>query len=131
MRFKPMAEYLLPGTFFNEEDVAELPERSVEAALAAAPRGAFAFVLYDSPIAEFEFDAGLFKVIPIAQNKSPKHYIGGTIYTLAEVDAMGPDMDILASNMRGNGWAHVIKTPFGNHQPFEMGHDVLVEAPTR
>lgn len=124
---KSMASYLLPGSFFNEDTARELPERSVEAATAAAPVGAFAFQLFDSPIVDFEFDAARFRVLPIAQNKSATHYLGGTVYSRAEIEMMGEDKRILAANMKGNGWARVIQTRAGNWQPFN-DDDVLLEA---
>lgn len=127
MKSRPMARYTLPGSFFNEEETVELPERSVEAAVQAAPKWAFAFKLYDSPLCDFEFPADLFRLVPIPQNESHRYYIGGTLYTVEEVEAMGDDFRILASNMRGNRWPHVIKTRAGNFQPFEEG-DEIVEA---
>ena len=41
--------------------------------------------------------------------KSPMYYLGGTVETLAEVEARATDKDqILLSNMRGNGYERVI-----------------------
>ena len=85
----PKAEYLLPGSFFSEDQSVELPERSVEAAVAAAPERAFAFKLFDSPIVDFEFDAGRFRVLSIPQNESHTYYLGGEAARSAAGPATG------------------------------------------
>jgi hypothetical protein len=137
---KHWARYYLPGSFFAEDSAVELPDRSTDAAVSRAPASAFAFVLYDTAICDFEFDAGLFKVVPIPQNESAKHYIGGTVYTCDELRALAvaegnPDKyRILISNVTRyvSGDPPVegrtIRCRTGNWQPFEDG-DVLVDAP--
>lgn len=43
------------------------------------------------------------------QARSPMYYLGGTVETLAEVEARNaPDEEILRSNMRGNGYDRII-----------------------
>lgn len=130
-KFRHRAKYLLPGSFFNEDESRELDERTVDAALAAAPEHAFAFKLYDTAILDFEFDAGLWRVIPIPQNESPTHYIGGTVYSMDDLENLAhaegePDKyRILISNVRQyDGFA--IRTCMGNWQPFQNG-DILVK----
>jgi hypothetical protein len=62
-------------------------------------------------------------VVPRAKNKSGRYYIGGTLYTVEQLEhrmaATGEDFKILASNMRGNRWGRVIECRTGNWQPFE------------
>ena len=109
-------EFLLPGSFLPESVVRTLDERSVDAATTQVPAGAFCFVLFDVPETP---DLGPdFVVTAKRQNVSGRYYLGGDVLTLAEVEALGPEKRILASNMRGNGWARVIKTRRGNWQPF-------------
>lgn len=112
------AEYDLPGSFFAEHVSKEIPEMTVAAAKAAAPKSAFAFVLYEraDPV-----DLGPeYTVTPKRQNESGKHFLGGQIFTLAEIESLNdPDNRILISNMRGNRWDRVIRTSMGNWQPFE------------
>lgn len=134
------ARYYLPGSFFAEDVSKELSDRSVDAAIARAPMSAFAFVLYDTPIIDFEYDADRFKVNPTPQNESAKHYIGGTIYTCDELRALAvaegdPDRyRTLIANVtqyRPNGGSvegRAIRCRTGNWQRFEDG-DVLVDAP--
>jgi hypothetical protein len=137
MKFRPKAQYLLPGSFFSEDQAVELPERSVAAAVEAAPEGAFCFRLYDSPIVDFEFDAGLFRVLPIPQNESHKHYIGGEVFTCDELRALAVEegdpkkYDILIANVSTwtpNGYidGRAIRCQTGNWQPFEEGDEVVV-----
>lgn len=138
-KFRHRAKYLLPGSFFSEDESRELPERSVDAAVAAAPKHAFAFKLYDTAILDFEFDAGLWRVFPIPQNESVTHYIGGEVFTCDDLRALAvaegkPDgYRVLIGNVTrytpsGYVEGKAIRCRTGNWQPFEDG-DVLVEAP--
>lgn len=121
------ARYLHPGSLFSEETTETLDSRDPEEARQKAPTSAFAFVIYDI---EAPPDLGPdFTVIPKPKNESSKYYLGGTIHTLAEVEVMGNDFRILASNMRGNCWDHVVHTCQGNWQPLEKG-DVIVRPVT-
>jgi hypothetical protein len=136
---RPKAKYLLPGSFLAEEQAIELPERSVAAAVAAAPEHAFAFKLYDSPICDFEFDAGRFRVLPIPQNESHTYYIGGTVFTCDELRSLAAEegdpkkYDILISNV-SRGWGdtlvegRAIRCRTGNWQPFEDTDEVVEPA---
>lgn len=134
---KHWAKYWTPGSFFAEDQAKELSDRSVDAALTRAPDSAFAFVLYDTAIADFEFDAGLFRVFPISQNESAKYYIGGEVFTCDDLRALAVEegdakkYDILIANVtRYRGGSAVegraIRCRTGNWQPFE-DDDLLVE----
>jgi hypothetical protein len=139
MKVKHWARYWLPGSFLSERDGRELPERTTDAAVAAAPEHAFAFELYDTAVADFDFDAGLFKVVPIPLDESAKHYLGGDVFTCDELRALAAEegdprkYDILIANVsrwtpEGMVEGRAIRCRTGNWQPFEDG-DVLVGAP--
>lgn len=120
--------YLFPGSLFPEEDARTLTSRSVEEARRLAPDGAYCFELYDTadPI-----DLGPeYTVTPKAQNKSGRYYLGGELFDREQIEAMGPDHEILAWNMRANKWDQVIRCTTGNFQPFNAD-DTLVEPVSR
>lgn len=49
----------------------------------------------------------------------------GQEYTAEQVEQLPGDHDILLANMRGNGWAKVVRTRCGNWQPVEVGDVVM------
>lgn len=122
---KHMVTFWLPGSFFSEDTAAEIPERTIAAAVAVAPDAAYAFQFFDSPVVDFEFDAERFAVLPVPQNKSGTYYLGGQVYTLDEVKGMLPAENTLIGNMEGNGWPVVIKSPNGRWFPFEPGDQLV------
>lgn len=113
--------YDLPGTFEAEHDSRPVASRDPRVAADTAPAGAFAFTFYD--VVTTEVDGVELRSRP--RNHSSRYFIGGTVRTVAEVEAMEGDRSILLSNMRGNGWDRVIFCPAGNVQPLESG-DVVV-----
>lgn len=123
------AEYTHPGAFVAESTTVVLSARSADEARRVAPASAYCFTLYDVKEAP---DLGPdFTVLPKPQNRSGRHYLGGTVHTLAEVERMGDDKRTLAANMRSNGWDRVVHCFVGGWwQPFESG-DVLMEAVSR
>jgi hypothetical protein len=137
---KHWAKYYLPGSFFAEDQAVELSDRSIDAAVARAPEHAFAFVLYDTAVPDFDFDASLFRVVPIPQNYSAKHYLGGVIYTCDELRALalvegeqGKYRTLISNvtNYTATGdpvEGRAIRCVTGNWQPFEDG-DVLLSTP--
>jgi hypothetical protein len=50
---------------------------------------------------------------------------GSQVFTLDQVRALS-DSRTLVANMQGNGWARLVRTPFGNYQPLE-DRDVVLE----
>lgn len=120
-----MAEYLTPGIVVPEEYQERLDARSPSEALSRAPDNAYCFVLYDLPDAEGVEAPEGFKLVPQRRDVSDRYYIGGKVYTLEQVTAMGPDKDILASNMHSNGWSRVVHCRTGNWQPLGPGDVVL------
>ena len=123
MTTKHYVEYLCPGSLFPEEFSKELPERSVRAALTAAPNNAFAFTLYDLPN-EVPDLGPEFQVIPKRQNTSHRYYINGEVITRQQVGAWGPEFRILYSNMGNQGWDPMVRCRTGNFQPLQDGEIV-------
>lgn len=122
---KHFAEYLFPGFLFAEETTRELTKRSVAEGFNNAPEGAYCFTLYDTEEAP---DLGSdFNVTAKRKNVSGRFYLGGRVYTLEQVKAMGEEYRILAANMRGNGWERAIRCITGNWQPF-TDDDLLITA---
>ncbi len=126
---KHKVEFNMPS-FFAERTTAVIPERTVEAAMAVAPRSAFAFTMYD---VEDPPDLGPdFKVIPNRKNESPIHFIGGQVFDKEAVRALPGNHSTLLSNMDNPGWGTVIHCRTGNWQPFPEGSiivpDTLTEA---
>jgi hypothetical protein len=62
--------------------------------------------------------------------KSPMHYIGGRVETLAEVEARNdPDERILRANMRSNGYSRIWRSTHGWQWTQPLGEeDVVVDA---
>lgn len=92
--------------------------------------------LYDTAVVDFAFDAGLFKVIPIPQNKSERIYIGGEVFdcddlrTLAVEEGDPKKYDTLIAKVthwrEGEGFVETraIRCHTGNWQPYE-GEQIL------
>lgn len=122
MRHK--VRFYLPGSLFPDETSRDIDIRTTAAALSVAPGNAFAFVFYDLP--DETPDLGPeFSVTPRPQNESGRYYIDAEPHTLAEVEAMGDDYRILASNMRGNRWVTIVRCRTGNWQPLEDGDRIV------
>ncbi|MBE3039715.1 MAG: hypothetical protein IMZ62_13010 [Chloroflexi bacterium] len=112
----PVAELLFPGAFFNEDEVIDLPALDVNQV--PIKPGCFAFRLGIHKSQTAILDDG--REIPhseITWNPG-RYYLGGTIYTLDEIEAMDESHGTLATNMRSNNWLRVVKTRMGNFQPF-------------
>jgi hypothetical protein len=98
-----------PGTFVAEETTKPVDEWNVDAALAMARTiteryGAvpFGFRFITRSRGDDDLDAKI-------TARSPMHYLGGKIETLAEVEARATDKDrVLVANMKGNGWDRII-----------------------
>jgi hypothetical protein len=125
--------YYLPGTFFAEDTtrpIADGPDL-VERACVAAPEHAFCFelltVLVADPIPDGE--GGTLTVLPRTVEKSGRYYLGGEVFDERGVEAAGGHGALLV-NMRGNGWARVIRTRLGNWQPF-TDEDTLLDEVSR
>lgn len=124
------AEYLMPGSFFPEETTKRLDERNVEEAIMKAPKSAFCFSLYDIDYVKLDLEqanvVGKDEAAGPVKNKSGRYYLGGKIYTVAELKKAHPDKTILICNIEGNGYTHAIQSRLGNWQHFEPDKDQLV-----
>ena|SRR5260370_29692775 len=125
MTIEHWAEYFYPGSLFTESENKKLKARDVNKALAACLPGAFAFQFYDVCVKVGVLEDGEKIEKRTRRNDSGRYYPGGILKTLEEVEAMGKDYSILASNMRCNNWNPVVLTRRGNYQPFER-NDVLL-----
>jgi hypothetical protein len=113
------AQYLLPGILMSESTTRQLSSRSPKEAVHGAPEGAFCFILYDLPD-EIPDLGPEYTVRPKRQNESGRYYLRPVqILNLEQVEALGEDHRILASNMRANRWDWVVRCCTGNFQPFE------------
>lgn len=129
------ARYYLPGSFFPETTVKEIPERSPELARDMAPASAFAFILYDTaePAVVAEQVAEDFELLPKQKNVSSRYYLGGQVFDLPQlrefIDSHGGDAAHfgLYSNVAGNGYTRAILCHTGNWQPLEHGDVVMLE----
>ena len=119
--------YYFPGSLFSEESTRTIDHRDPARAADDAPDGAFCFTLHD---VEETPDLGPdFTVIPKPKNKTGRYYIGGEVFTVEQVEALDGDHDILAANMRCNGYEQVVRCRTGNWQPLEADDVVLEIAP--
>lgn len=121
--------FFSPGTFVHEETSEAIESWDVEQAVTMAHaiverHGArpFAFQFSTRSRGDNDLDSKTTK-------RSPLYYLGGRIETLAEVEARNdPKEAILLSNMRGNGWDHIIvnDNSWRIRQPFRKD-DVLLD----
>ena len=68
------------------------------------------------------------KVSSEAFNYSPKYFVAGKVFSLADVKdgKLGGDVKILITNMEVNHHSHVIKTQIGNIQEIEKKDFVVL-----
>lgn len=123
MQKVPKAKYLIPGILMPEEMTVDLDDYSPIEAAEKAPDAAYCFTIYRLPVVDFHVPSG-FDVTPKPRDESNRYYLGGMLYSLEEIEDMA-GMDILACNMRCNGWDRVILCRTGNWQPFEKGDAIL------
>lgn len=124
--------FLSPGTFLHEETTLPIGGWLVEEALSMAAsiverHGARPFAFYFTT--RSRGDADLDSKVT---GTSGRHYIGGTVLTLAEVKARrDPDDRTLIQNMEINGWERVVVTesPYRVTQPLRHGDVILHAAP--
>ena len=137
VREEKRVTYLIPGILFPEDDSRTIEDGPdlVDRAAAQAPRDAYCFtietVLVADPIPDGR--GGTLRVQPKSMDESGYYYLGGELFTAEQIEALddsGREYQILLSNMRGNDWQMMIRTPLGNWQPFGEG-DVLLPNPVR
>jgi len=114
-----------PGTLFAEETTKSIPSWDTELAKKMSKsiterynQKPFCFVFSTRARNNKELDSKVVKT-------SPRHYLGGKLMTLKEIEAELGEDSILAGNMRCNNWKQIIKCPAGNYQPFEKGDKIV------
>jgi len=117
--------FFSPGTFFSEETTKPITSWDVEKAKKMATgiterynQKPFCFVFSTRSRNNKELDSKVIK-------QSHRHYLGGKLVSLKEVEAEHGKDSILASNMRCNKWDQIVKCPAGNYQPFEKGDKIV------
>lgn len=129
---KITATYYYPGSFFAEDRTKDLLDATLAAAIDARPDDRwFAVEVKRQPVKVFRSEDGEQRVLSDGQAvKVGKWYVGEE-FTAEEIEDLddGQDHTILLSNMRGNGWATVVRTRVGNWQPVEAGDVVLADVP--
>lgn len=114
METKHYVTFLCPGAFFPEESTREITVRDPNRI--DVPENCFAFEFYD--VSRVEENGEILTGMP--RNKTGRYYVDARILTQEDVEREFPDKTILLSNMRGNGWKHVVLCKTGNFQPFEQ-----------
>ena len=125
---KDFVTFYSPGTFFAEDTTKPIDQWNPAAALAMAEgiterynAKPFGFRFTTRTREESDLDSRVTAT-------SPMYYFGVKVETLAEVMAREPE-SILAANMRGNGWSHIVTATGGYKasQPLLDGDIVLDE----
>ena len=112
-------KYLLPGSFFSNEEISPIQTWDVPTAQRQAPKGAFAFQFTTRSRGEADLDSK-------QTAQSGRYYLGGEVRTRDEVLAgTDPKEATLRDNVRYNKWNRIIKTPLGNTQLLDDGDTVL------
>ena len=122
MTITSWVEYFIPGSFFSETEEKQLTTGSLTEAMASIPRNAYGFRLYEVVELSGILENGETIVQKKRQNESGMYYPGATVYTQDTV----PNIGFVQDNMRGNRWAHVVKTRKGTWQPFYADVDRIV-----
>ena len=112
-------KFYFGGGMVSETYVMEVNTRDPK--LVDMPSGSYAFMFYDR---EFIVD-GEDEFKGRVKNKSPDYYPKGTIYNQDEVKKLR-NHTILLNNMRINRWDRVIKSRYGNFEPYEEGETVII-----
>lgn len=117
-------QFLHPGILVTETSTRPIDSRDPDEARLIAGRMTFAFSFYDTlPPLEVEG----YTVRPERLNESGYFYLGGDIYTLADVETMDQfEGTATLSNMRNHGASHVIRTPYGQTMFFDPDRDVVL-----
>jgi hypothetical protein len=126
-----LVTFLSPGSLFPNETIREVATKDPQEIAKTAPNGAFCFVLQDWIEKTTSVNGEDFQKTERDGNGSARFYLGGTVYTLAQLKAKfggDPDKRILLSNAEGNGWERTIQCRTGNWQPLNEGDQVLEAA---
>lgn len=119
MQRQTMMEVYYPGAIVSETECLEVKSRD-HANIKLSPR-AFGYKFFDRVTQEATLEDGTKVPHVKSENYSVMYFPDGEIYTLAQVERLFPDLEILAANMRNNGYPAVVKTRRGNWMPFNSG----------
>lgn len=130
---KHFVTFYSPGTVFSETSTISVDSWDVPAAVVLADT---VHERYGARPYGFMFSTkktGEGDITKWVTARSPMHYIGGVVETLADVEArheIEGGLEILISNMRNNEWGRVITfaNPWRVTRPVEDG-DILLEWP--
>jgi len=135
---KNFVRFMSPGTLFHEETSKPINEWSTLDAVKMASEiverynsrpFAFVFETYTTSDPIPDGNGGTLEVKPKLIKKSGRHFLGGEVLTEEKLKQRDPEgTEILRSNMRCNGWNHVIENTnsFKVTQPFEKD-DCIVD----
>lgn len=127
---KHFVTFLSPGTFVSETTTKEIDGWSVDTAQRMAAgiterHGAKPYGFYFTTRSR-----GLNDLDSKITETSGTYYLGGQVFTVAQVEALGdPKNSILLDNMKSNGWGHVVRTksPYVPWHQLKDGDFVLDE----
>jgi len=120
--------FYFPGSFFAEESSRETDTTDPQEIAKTAPEGSFCFSLRNYIEKTTTVDGEEFKKIEADGEGGGRYYLGGTVYTLAEIKEKFSSKSSLISNLESNGWPSAILCRTGNWQPFTK-KDRLLELP--
>ena len=131
MKIEHYAEYLYPGIIFGETRKVKLERRNVAEAIGELHPNADGFRLFDVEIRTGTLEDGSPVEDRREVNHSAWHYPDGKVVGIEEVERTHGSRSILASNMRGNGYDHVVMTRCGSTYPMRPGEVVATLAEMR
>jgi hypothetical protein len=117
MSTKHYITFYFPGVFVSNETVREVSDRDAQI---TAPPGAYGYRVHSRT--ELRQDGETLVGAP--RDFGPMTYFG-EVLTVAEVEALPGDHEVLLSNMRCNGWDRVVRTVRGTFQALSEGDVVL------
>jgi len=121
--------FLFQGILVSETSSKETKTTDPKVVAKKAPKGAFCFYFENWVEKKSIVEGEKFEKTEQVGKASSTYYIGGKVYTKAEIKAKFGKNDrysTLLNNIEGNGYKHVIQCSTGNWQPFTKS-DVLVK----
>lgn len=117
--------YDLPGFFVPEQFSRVVDMRDPRQAAKSAPQNAYAFTFHAIVEATVLVEGQETTVRSKPINVSGRYFIDGERLNVHQVARLPGDYEVLLDNMRGNGWAHVVRCRTGNFQPFNDGDQII------
>jgi hypothetical protein len=115
-----------PGILFSESSTIKVRSFNPQTVLKKIKKekSAFAFQFSERK----EQGSGKERLTGSSKDVGPKYYIG-EVLTAEQIVKLEGDYGILISNMKCNGWTHVVRCRAGNWQPLDPG-DVVFDTKT-